>query len=144
MSTSDNRKRSLPLHYTIFSLGTAVAVAFLVANIFFAFASHNKGRAGQASFSFTAAGDYGQSSNTTANLTYIAHSGASFDLGLGDFNYSSSVTTATWSSYAKSHLPPNFPFEIVAGDHDKSQINSLAADLPNQMANISGTYAKEY
>ena len=148
MSTlvNDKRKRSLTSPRTILSLGTVVMAALLAANIFFALAPHSKQRTAQAtsSFSFSAVGDYGQSTNTTSNLSYIAHAGISFNLGLGDFNYSSKVTTAAWASYAKSYLPANFPFEIVSGDHDRSQINALAADLPNHMSNMSGTYAKEY
>ena len=95
-------------------------------------------------FSFTAVGDYGQTTATTANLKYIAHSGAHFDLGLGDFNYSSKVTPAAWSAYAKNILGASFPFEILDGDHDRSQIKSLAVDLPDHMGNITGTYAKQY
>src|SRR5690349_20627618 len=40
-----------------------------------------------AGFTFTAAGDYGQTAYTTANLRYIARSGASFHLALGDYSY---------------------------------------------------------
>ncbi|MEO9056887.1 MAG: hypothetical protein ABI396_01795 [Ktedonobacteraceae bacterium] len=94
-------------------------------------------------FSFTAAGDYGQTSYTTANLNYIARSGVNFSLGLGDFDYDPNTTADAWSSYAKSLLPANFPFEIVAGGHD-TQIDTLAVDLPDHIGNISGTYAKEY
>jgi len=94
-------------------------------------------------FSFTAAGDYGQTNYTTANLNYIAHAGVNFHLGLGDFDYDPNSSAAAWVAYAKSHLPANYPFEIVAGGHD-TQINTFAVDLPNRMANMSGTYAKEY
>ena len=94
-------------------------------------------------FRFTAAGDYGQTSYTTANLNYIAQSGVNFSLGLGDFDYDPNTTADAWSSYAKSLLPANFPFEIVAGGHD-TQIDTLAVDLPDHIGNISGTYAKEY
>lgn len=95
-------------------------------------------------FTFTAAGDYGQTNYTTANLNYITHSGASFHLGLGDFDYDPSSSPAAWAAYAKSHLPANFPFEIVTGGHDLNNINTLAADLPNHIGDITGTYAKEY
>ena len=95
------------------------------------------------SFRFTAAGDYGQTSYTTANLNYIAQAGVNFHLGLGDFDYDPNTTADAWSSYAKSHLPADFPFEIVAGGHD-TQIDTLAVDLPDHIGNISGTYAKEY
>src|SRR5947209_7131490 len=100
------------------------------------------------SFSFTAAGDYGQTTYTTENLEkikqlYTNHQ-ISFHLALGDFSYDPNVSAAAWSAYAKNLLPPNFPFEIVSGGHDSSQIDTYAADLPNHMANITGTYAKQY
>ena len=94
-------------------------------------------------FSFTAAGDYGQTSYTTANLNYLARSGVKFHLGLGDFDYDPNTSANAWSAYAKSHLPANFPFEIVAGGHD-TQIDTLLADFPDRIGHISGTYAKEY
>ncbi len=97
------------------------------------------------SFSFTAVGDYGQTSSTTANLNYIAGSGTSFNLALGDLNYDSATVSADdWSSYVRGHLPATFPFEIVVGEHDTAQIDALAADLPDRVGAISGTYAKEY
>jgi hypothetical protein len=95
------------------------------------------------SFRLTAAGDYGQTANTTATLTQMGHVGASFNLALGDLNYNPNVSAASWSSYALSHLPSGFPFEIVAGDHD-SQLSSLAADLPNRMSTTTGTYGSQY
>jgi len=94
-------------------------------------------------FSFTAAGDYGQTSYTTANLNYIAQSKVNFHLGLGDFDYDPATSANAWSTYAKSHLPANLPFEIVAGGHD-TQIDALLADFPDRLGDISGTYAKEY
>ena len=99
---------------------------------------------GGASFTFTAAGDYGQTVYTTDVLKYIAHAGVSFHLALGDFSYDLNVSAATWSAYAKSILPPNFPFEIVSGGHDSNQIDTYAADLPDHLGHITGTYAKQY
>src|SRR2546421_7805337 len=94
-------------------------------------------------FRFTAAGDYGQTSYTTANLNYIAHSKVNFHLGLGEFDYDPNTSANAWSGYAKSHLPTNFPFEIVAGGHD-TQIDTLTADFPDHIGHIKGTYGKEY
>jgi hypothetical protein len=104
------------------------------------------GRAAHAAsgFSFTAAGDYAQTNATTANLKYIAGSGASFALGLGDYSYTPSVTAAAWSAYARGYLGTTLPFEILLGDHDYTQGGAYAADLPNHMANMSGTYAYQY
>lgn len=96
------------------------------------------------SFRFTAAGDYAQTSYTTANLDYIARSGARFHLALGDLNYDpTNVTATSWSSYVKSHLPANFPFEVLIGNEDE-QFDELAEDLPDHLGNIYGTYGKEY
>ena len=114
----------------------------VAASTFFAAIGSRKGAQADSSFSFTAAGDYGQTSSTTANLNYIAGTGASFNLALGDLNYHPATVSAdVWSSYVKSNLPVNFPFEIVDGAHDSSQIDALAADLPDQVGTISGTYA---
>jgi len=49
-----------------------------------------------------------------------------------------------WSAYVKGLLPANFPFEILEGGHDGSQIKTYAADLLNHMANMTGIYAHQY
>jgi hypothetical protein len=138
------RKRSLPHAHPLISLGTILISALIIAITFLP----GKGITTQAaggSFTFTAAGDYGQTAHTTATLTYIGKSGASFDLALGDLNYGyPGVSASSWSTYVKSYLPANFPFEIVAGEHDTGDISQLAGDLPNHMGNIAGSYGKEY
>ena len=104
------------------------------------------------SFTFTAAGDYGQTNYTTQVLKYIAHSGVKFDLALGDFSYNPAVNAAAWSAYAKSYLPANFPFEIVAGGHDTAdagentgnEISTYAANFPDRIGKITGTYGIQY
>src|SRR5712691_10843236 len=140
------RKRSLTRPRTIISLGSFLIVALLLMTTFSVSAQRTGTTShGGASFSFTAAGDYGQTNYTTANLTYIAKSGVSFDLALGDFSYNlSTVNAAAWSAYAKGLLPAKFPFEILVGGHDGSQIKTYAADLPNYMSNMTGTYSKQY
>jgi hypothetical protein len=173
MSVGDNNSRGkdLPRSRALFILGSILLVGLVVASTLFVFTHFNPGiqtrptkpnimKAIQvlkpaattqnkfatkrnSSFRFTAAGDYGQTSYTTANLNYIARSGVNFHLGLGDFDYDPNTSASAWSTYAKSHLPANFPFEIVAGGHD-TQIDTLLADFPNRIGNISGTYAKEY
>jgi hypothetical protein len=101
------------------------------------------------SFSFTYAGDYDQTSQTTANLTYMAQQYAAsqiaFNLGLGDFSYNTSVTADAWSTYAHQYLPATFPFEIVDGRHDSSQIQTYEKDLPDHVGgDITGTYGEQY
>jgi predicted phosphodiesterase len=117
----------------------------LLASALFVFAHASRPAHAASSFSFTALGDYAETNYTTANLNYIAQSGVSFHLGLGDFNYDHAhITADQWSDYIKKHLPANFPFEIVAGNEDKSQIKTYATELPDRLGTISGTYAKEY
>ena len=141
----NNRKWNLPGFLSLSTLGLVCLLMLVAASTFFAAIGSRKGAQADSSFSFTAAGDYGQTSSTTANLNYIAGSGASFNLALGDLNYHPATVSAdVWSSYVKSNLPVNFPFEIIDGSHDSSQIDALAADLPDQIGTISGTYAKEY
>jgi calcineurin-like phosphoesterase family protein len=168
----NNQKRSGSRFRTIFVVGMAMLV---VASVLFAFtqvskqsqtqklvslninkgtlnrkptsiaASESEGAEVGVSFSFTAAGDYGQTSHTDANLNYIAKSGVNFNLAIGDLNYDPThVTPDAYSAYLKSHLPANFPFEIVAGDHDTDNIDHYAVDLPDHLGHLTGTYAKEY
>src|SRR5438067_1129627 len=108
---TNNQKRSGSRFRTIFIVSMAMLVA---TSVFFAFAqaskhsqtqrlvslSINKGTLNQkptsvaasesegaevgVSFSFTAAGDYGQTSHTDTNLNYIAKAGVNFNLAIGD------------------------------------------------------------
>jgi len=140
------QKRKEVLSERTSSLGSVLLIALLFASMLLVFVHPSQPtRASSSSFSFTAAGDYAQTAHTTANLQYIASSGANFDLALGDLNYNSTnVTADQWSSYVKSNLLANFPFEIVAGNEDKAQLDQLIADLPDHIGNVSGTYGKEY
>jgi|SRR5579884_4153438 len=144
--TSSHQKRSLKRSYIVISFSAIFIAVLVVITTLSAAAQPHQAAAPQAggSFKFTAAGDYGQNNYTTANLKYIAQSGASFDLALGDFNYNPSVSDAQWSAYAKGLLPANFPFEILFGDHDGSGGKTYTTNFPNRMANMSGTYAKQY
>ncbi len=117
----------------------------VLVSTWFVFAHTSKSAQTISGFTFTALGDYAQTSDTTANLNYIAQSGASFNLALGDLNYNpSKVSASAYASYVKSHLPANFPFEMIAGNEDQAQLSALAAALPDHIGSISGSYAKEY
>ncbi len=143
------QKRKLVRPGMSLSLRTGFLVILLVASTLLLFVHASRPTWAAASFSFSAAGDYGETQHTTANLRYmgnLAKSGAvSFNLALGDLNYDSTTVTAEqWSNYVKGYLPSNFPFEIEVGEHDTTQINDLAVDLPDQIGDVVGTYAKEY
>src|SRR5581483_8465355 len=73
-----------------------------------------------ASFIFTAAGDYGSTSNTDGVLDGIAASGAQFNLALGDLSYANPNTfpETSWCSYVRARVGDSFPFELIAGNHD--------------------------
>src|SRR5436853_2532328 len=133
----------------LFSLGTALLVLLLMASTCLTLIHFNKENTALAasngsSFTFTAAGDYNQTAATTANLNYIAHAGASFHLGLGDFNYNTTVTATQWSTYAKGLLPANFPFEVIPGDQDGGQLATYATNLPNHITGMQGAYGEQY
>src|SRR5436309_2437501 len=123
----NNRKWNLLSFRSLFPLGLVCLLLLVAASSFSAAIGSRKGAQADSSFSFTAVGDYGQTSSTTANLNYIAGSGTSFNLALGDLNYDSATVSADdWSSYVRGHLPATFPFEIVVGEHDTAQIDALA------------------
>src|SRR2546423_123078 len=132
-----------------FSLSIGVLLVLLVASTMVVFIHPGKPIQAATSFSFSVAGDYGQTKNTTATLASIgklASSGAiAFNVGLGDLNYDyPTVSAQQWSTYAKGNLPANFPFEIVAGGHDTRDLGPPPGVLPTYITGASGTYAQQY
>jgi hypothetical protein len=107
-----------------------------------------KAEAASTSFTFAAAGDHSVNSRTTASLDLLANSGASFYLALGDMSYSQLTPESAWCDYVKAHVGANFPFEVLAGNHEDNGpdglIENFAACLPDQLGNISGEYGKQY
>ncbi|TMF13019.1 MAG: hypothetical protein E6I38_02360 [Chloroflexi bacterium] len=53
-------------------------------------------------FSFGAAGDWGQNSNTTAVLNALHNSGANFAIALGDFSYIGGSSENAWCNFVKA------------------------------------------
>ena len=101
------------------------------------------------SFTFTAAGDHGGVSDTTASLDLIATSGASFHLALGDLSYSHLTPESAWCDYVKSRVGATFPFMVVAGNHEDDvgadgHINNFAQCLPDRIGGLTGVYGKEF
>src|SRR5579884_1688638 len=144
----DRSKRSPSHTHRFLLLGTFLLVVLMMASAGLVLKRGNQITVTRAAvnskFIFTAAGDYDQTPATTANLNAIAQSGANFHLALGDFSYNTAVTAAQWSSFVIGLLPANFPFEIIPGDHDVSQLAAYATNLPDHIGNISGKYAQEY
>jgi hypothetical protein len=154
MSTgiNDNQKRNFDRPNWKVSLGISFLSLLVIASSLLLLVPPGKSaRATSASFGFSVAGDYGQTKNTTATLGAIgrlAKSGAvNFHLGLGDLNYNyPTVSAPQWSSYVKGYVPSTLPFEIIAGEHDKGDLDQLAVspNFPDTIGDVSGTYAKEY
>jgi predicted MPP superfamily phosphohydrolase len=114
---------------------------------------HNwfKGNA-TASFTFAAAGDFGQNANTNASLSRLASSGASLFLALGDLSYTTASPEIHWCNLIKSHVGLNYPFELLSGNHEDGGeirppdgfIGNFTKCLPNQIETMNGNYGKEY
>lgn len=99
-------------------------------------------------FVFTAAGDFGATSQTDQVLDSIAASGSSFTLALGDLSYSQLTPEAAWCDYVKDKLGSTYPFELISGNHEDNgpdgAINNFIACLPDRITGLTGTYGKEY
>lgn len=137
----------LKWRHTMLSRSMLVLLTLVVVSALAVLGNQDSGKRVQAAggFSFVAASDWGQTSNTTAVLNMVAKSGVNFTLSLGDLNYNyPKVSPSTYSSYVQSHLGTSYPFEFVAGNHDTGDVNQLASDLPNRLGSITGSYAKEY
>src|SRR6266702_7914049 len=101
------------------------------------------------SFTFTAGGDIGGNTQSSASLDMIASSGSNFHLVLGDLSYSEITPESAWCSYVQSHVGSNFPFELISGNHEdggESQdglIDNFVQCLPDMLGAV-GTYGKEF
>lgn len=97
---------------------------------------------------FTAAGDFGTTSNTFSVLNAIGASDPDLHLALGDLSYSTTMTEEAWCDLVTTRVGAGFPFELIAGNHesdgDNGSINNFSACLPNQLPGAVGTYGRQY
>ena len=103
LNTTHAQKTRLLRFRHLFSLSTVLLTMLVSVSMLFAIIHVGTGAyaASSTSFTFTAVGDYAETSVTTANLKLIAGSGAKFNLALGDFNYDPTLSATQWSSYVK-------------------------------------------
>lgn len=99
-------------------------------------------------FTFSAAGDHGNTSNTVASLERLAASGSDFYLALGDLSYEPPGTEAAWCDLVRSKVGEAFPFELLAGNHEDDAridgwIGNFAECLPDRL-NVTGAYGADY
>ncbi|MFO0703854.1 MAG: metallophosphoesterase [Patescibacteria group bacterium] len=109
------------------------------------------------SVSFAAVGDFGtgtlkptpSSTDTTSNfakvLQGIKNANTDFTIALGDFIYNNDTAyIAPWCNQIKNTLGSNYPFELIAGNHDTGESNAdivmgiseLRDCLPHRINNI--------
>ena len=97
---------------------------------------------------FTAAGDFGSSSNATGVLSAIDATNSDFTLALGDLSYGVTGQEQTWCDTVTSKVGTGYPFELVSGNHESngenSNINDFTPCLPNQLPGAVGTYGRQY
>src|SRR5437588_6621881 len=108
-------------------------------------------------FSFSAGGDMGDNSTTSATLDLIAKSSVDFHLAIGDLSYGEVAPETALCEYVQSHVGATFPFELLSGNHEDGAeetgggiIDNYVKCLPNRIKKsdgsdaISGTYGSEY
>jgi len=97
---------------------------------------------------FTAAGDFGSTEETDAVLKTIKslHSDATF--ALGDLSYARTGAEKQWCDYVTSRLGEDYPFELVAGNHESDgrngNIDAFSSCLPNKLPSLIGSYGTQY
>jgi hypothetical protein len=100
------------------------------------------------SFSFSASGDHGGSTDTTASLDALASSASNFHLALGDLSYGEIAPESAWCDHIKSRVGATYPFELLSGNHEDNgpdgSIVNFEACLPDRLGNIVGRYSRQY
>ena len=97
---------------------------------------------------FTAGGDHGSTSRSTATFEAIAESDAQFHLALGDLSYNDITPESAWCDYVHDLLGETFPVQLLAGNHESDtgpdgHISNFVECLPDRM-NSTGAYGAEY
>lgn len=99
-------------------------------------------------FTFAAVGDFSSTPHTDLVLRKIAASDTDFTLALGDLGYGGNGTELTWCNYVHQRLNSDYPFELVAGNHDDGSkdgdIVQYSKCLTDKIGAITGDYGREY
>ncbi|MCA4131285.1 metallophosphoesterase [Arthrobacter sp. M4] len=96
----------------------------------------------------TAAGDYAAFATTRKVLSRIRSVNPDLNLALGDLSYGNPGTERSWCDLVVSEVGPEFPFELLAGNHESSGedglIDNFAACLPNRLPGLVGDYGRQF
>lgn len=99
-------------------------------------------------FVFAAAGDFDNGLEADSVLTGIGQIESDFTLALGDLGYVGNGNEPEWCEFVKARVGDNYPFQLVAGNHDDGNndgdIREYAKCLPNRIDNLQGDYGIEY
>ncbi len=97
---------------------------------------------------FTAAGDYSSSTEARNVLAGIASARPNLHFALGDFSYDREGTESEWCDLVTSYVGADFPFQLIAGNHESDgqngHIDAFAKCLPNRLPGLSGEYGRQY
>jgi hypothetical protein len=100
-----------------------------------------------ASVHFTAQGDIGVRKDSRRVLDTIAELRPQFNLALGDFTYRAGVEQQ-FCDMVKGKLGQDFPYEILAGNHDSDgkdgQLAKFVECLPNKLPGLKGEYGTQW
>lgn len=105
-------------------------------------------RAEETSFTFGAAGDFGQPSQMEWTINSIATRKPAFFIALGDLSYGGMGSEKAWAEYVRGKLGNTYPFEVLTGNHEDEKgadgrINNFVKYLPSHLP-IKGDYGTEY
>ncbi len=99
-------------------------------------------------FVFTAAGDFNSTDDAGLVLSAIGAADSDFTLALGDLGYGGNGTEQAWCEFTKARVGGDYPFEIVAGNHDDGSkdgdILEYRKCLPDKLGISQGEYGIEY
>jgi len=99
-------------------------------------------------FSFGVTGDLGGNSSTTGVLNAVAASGSQAFFAIGDMSYSQITPESAWCDYVHSKVGADYPYELVAGNHEDDGpdglISNFAGCLPDKLGGVQGDYPRQY
>ncbi|WP_253905095.1 metallophosphoesterase [Arthrobacter sp. H14] len=97
---------------------------------------------------FTASGDYSASDAARSVFEQINEIDPDLHLALGDFSYGETETEQDWCNLVTSAVGQDFPFQLLAGDHesdgDDGHIDAFTGCLPNQLPGLEGDYGRQW
>ncbi len=97
---------------------------------------------------FSAVGDIGNREDSGMVLDAIAARRDDLTVAVGDLSYDGEGTESAWCRFVTRRLGAEYPFEIVAGNHEDDgpdgSIDAFRRCLPNHLPDLVGDYGKEW